>query len=296
MSAPRVFSSLVVLVALASPGCALETPDEEFLGDEIEMSLDPMGGPSDPQDLPPGSGNGFGPACMKSALKAIQKYGSYRLWNNPGVDADGYAYGTLPPNPYMAALSQTCRDQVLKYAMRCALPKDTYAIYPGDGSKHWGWLNITTQWRSLPLTGAGAPNPDDPWWFTACMYQHLNGFGVEVRILLDGAKTGLFPTNASHSVFTKRDSRIWGNLFTATGDFVPNVCYETDLLTSCEEFAVVDTRLCDSDPTLNCNVNIVGPCSTVCTYSSQGAYCGTGGFKNIGSRLKDFTSYGTMCL
>lgn len=288
MTAQRIFSGLVVLVGLASPGCAMETTDDEFVNDDISVSYDVMGGPGDPTDSPPGSGNGYGPDCQRIAVKALQKYGVQRLWNAPM----GSTYGTLPPNPELNALPTACQDKVLKYAMRCALPKDTFAINPANGLRYWGWLDITKNWRTTPLS----MTPDDQWWFTACIYQHLNGFNVEVPILLDGAKPGLYPTLASHSTFTKRDSRIWGNLFTATGDFVPNVCYETDLLNSCEELAVIDTRLCDSDPTLNCNLNIVGPCSAVCTYSSQGAYCGSGGMKNIGSRLKDFGSYGTMCV
>jgi hypothetical protein len=287
MSVHRILSGLVLTVAAFSPACSVETADEQMSDNDLFVPLDPMGGPSDPQDDPPGSGNGFGPECLKSALPALRKYGVQRLWNSPM----GSTFGTLPANPELNALPSTCRKAVLKYAMRCALPRDTFAVDPLDNNRYWGWLDITKTWRNTPLSST----PDDQWWFTACIYQHLNGLNTEVPILLDGYKAGLYSTLLPHSTFKKRDSRIWGNLFTATGDFYPNVCYETDLLTSCEEFAAVDTRLCDSDPTLNCYLNIVGPCSAACTYSTQGAYCGSGGMKNIGSRLKDFTMYGTIC-
>jgi hypothetical protein len=185
-----------------------------------------------------------------------------------------------------------CREKAIKYLVRCALPRDTFTIDPVTGTRYWGWLSIAPQWSTVPLTG------DDQWWVTACVLQHLNGFGAEVPILLDGAKAGLYPAGEPHSGFSKRDSRIWGNMFVGKGGFIVNVCYENDLINHCVESVAVDTRICDSDPSINCGLNIVGPCSTACTYSilDRAYSCGSAGFKNIGSRLKDFSMYGSECV
>jgi hypothetical protein len=290
MNPQRLFPCFVLTLGLLAPACSVETIDEQPNDDSIDVPLDTMGGPSDPQDSPPGSGNGFAPACETRAdvLAGYRKYAPQRLWN-PTM---GTTYGTLPANSAMDLVPAACRAQALKYLIRCALPRDTFAIDPLTGARYWGWLNLAPNWRTSPLVS------DEQWWVTACVFQHVNGLGAEVPILLDGAKAGLYSPTAAHPVFQKRDSRIWGNMFTGTGEFVPNVCYENDLLNSCSEFNAVDTRLCDTDPTLNCNLNIVGPCSMACYYSfSAGGYsCGSGGMKNIGSRLKDFSMYGTMCL
>jgi hypothetical protein len=290
MFAQRMFSSLIVTVALVSPGCAMENTDEHLDNNSFDVPLDTMGGPNDPEDDPPGSGNGFIPQCETdlNVLAGYRAYAHQRLWN-PTM---GSTYGTLPPNASMNMLSPACRAQALKYLIRCALPRDTFAVDPLTGARYWGWLNLAPNWRFSPLVS------DDQWWITACVYQHVNGLGFEVPILLDGARPGLYPPAMSHATFQKRDSRIWGNMFSGTGEFVPNVCYESDLINSCAEYSVVDSRLCDSDPDLNCNLNIVGPCSTACFYSvSAGGFsCGSGGLKNIGSRLKDFSMYGTMCV
>lgn len=290
MFAQRMFSGLIVTVALFSPGCAVEATDEQLNDEALLVPLDPMGGPSDPQDPPPGSGNGFEPACETrlDVLSAYRKYAVQRLWN-PTMGAN---YGTLPANTTMDAVPVTCREEALKYLIRCALPRDTFAIDPNTGARYWGWLNMAPNWRTGPLVS------DEQWWVTACVFQHVNGLGLPVPILLDGARAGLYPPAQNHPTFQKRDSRIWGNMFVGTGEFVPNVCYENDLLNSCAELTVVDSRLCDTDPDLNCNLNIVGPCSTACFYSiSAGGFsCGSGGLKNIGSRLKDFSMYATMCV
>lgn len=290
MNVQRLFSSLIVTIGMVLPGCAVESTDEQLGDESLSVPMDPMGGPGDPVDNPPGSLNGFDPACESQAavLAGYRKYAVQRLWN-PTM---GTTYGTLPGNSAMDLVPTACREKALKYLIRCALPRDTFTIDPLTGARYWGWLNLAPNWRT------GALVSDDQWWVTACVFQHVNGFGAEVPILLDGARSGLYPAGQSHPTFQKRDSRIWGNMFIGTGEFVPNVCYESDLLDSCTEVSVVDTRLCDSDPDLNCNLNIVGPCSTACFYSiSGGGYsCGSAGLKNIGSRLKDFSMYGTMCV
>lgn len=289
MSVHRILSGLVITVAALSPACSADIDDEQLSDESLAVPLDPMGGPSDPTDRPPGSGNGWEPNCATSAtsINAIKAYAPQALWT-PAFP--GATYGDLAPNSDMASIAAPCRKKILKYLVRCALPADTFVTDPSDGERYWGWLEIAPSWRGSAISS------EDQWYLTACLYQHLNGFGVEVPILLDGNRSPLYPPSQNHPEFVKRDSRIWGNLFTSVGDFAPNVCYETDLLNSCEEVSVIDTRLCDSDPTVDCNVNIVGPCSAHCYFDKNGQIaCGTSGTKNIGSRLKEFGSYGAMC-
>lgn len=289
MNAQRSLSCLIVVVGLVSPGCAVEST-ENVLDESLFVPLDPMGGPSDPEDDPPGSGNGFLPACFwdPNVIEGLRKYAVQQLWNAP-MGAD---HGTLPPNSTMDLVPPDCRAEALKYLARCTLPKDTYAVDPVTGDEYWGWLGLSTPW----LTGTFPP--DDQWWVTGCLIQHLNAFDVEVPILLDGERPGLYDPDVAHPDFQPRDSRVWGNVFDMTTDFVANVCYESDLLGSCPDTSIIDTRICDSDPTVECNLNIVGPCEDACIFSvDSGTYnCGTGGAKNVGSRLKDFvTLYGDMC-
>ncbi len=292
MSAHHIFACLIVTFVLVAPGCVVETTDAPLRNEVLSVPLDPMGGPSDPEDDPPGSGNGFEPACETRAdvLAGYRKYAPQNLWN-PNMGAD---YGTLPANSEMDAVPAACRDEALKYLIRCALPRDTFAIDPVTGARYWGWLNLAPNWRTGPLVS------DEQWWVTACVFQHVNGLGLHVPILLDGANSALYsPSPAQiHPTFQKRDSRIWGNMFEGTGEFAPNVCYEADVLDSCAEVTVVDSRLCDSDPDVACNLNIVGPCKTACTYipADEAYSCGSAGLKNIGSRLKDFSMYGNMCV
>ncbi|MBK9266234.1 MAG: hypothetical protein IPM54_41420 [Polyangiaceae bacterium] len=287
MLAQRMVSCLVVTIGLIAVGCATEPTGNPVDGELLSVPLDTMA-PGDPQDDPPGSKNGFLPACFwdPNVIEGLRKYAVGAIWTSPS----NATYGTLPANSTMDLVPLACRAEALKYLARCAMPKDTFVYDTLTGDRYWGWLNLSTPW----LTGA-LPT-DDQWWVTACMLQHLNGYHVEVPLLLDGARTELYSPSASHPEFVYRDSRLWGNLFDTSTDFVAYACYEDDLNDACTEFTVVDTRICDSDPTLECNLNILGPCSDVCTPVKSGYQCPDSGMKHVGSRLKDFSSmYGTVC-
>jgi hypothetical protein len=145
MNSQRMFPCFLVAVGLVLPACAVDTADS--IDDEyISTPLDTMGDPSDPQDSPPGSLNGFGPDCETQAnvLAAYRKYAPQRLWNSNV----GTTYGTLPPNTSMDLVAVPCREKALKYLIRCALPRDTFAIDPVTNARYWGWLNLALAYRA----------------------------------------------------------------------------------------------------------------------------------------------------
>lgn len=295
MFARSMVVGLAIAVGFIGAGCGVDASDVQ-----IDEALTPSLGPTaigDPQDNPPGSQNGFAPACawQSGVIPAYREYGQGALWNG-GLNSTG----TLRSNSIMDdpdIVDPACREEALGYLVRCAMPQGSIVIDPVTNARYSGWLGLGSDWRN------GALSSDNQWWVTACVMQHLNGFDLPVPIMLDGARAGLFPSLQNDPLFTKKDSRIWGNMFTGVGDFVPNVCYESDLLDSCTDYTIVDIRLCDTDPSLNCNLNIVGACEDVCTYvkptpnvpGSGGYACGSAGLKNIGSRMQNFGMYGSTC-
>lgn len=295
MFARRVVGGLVLAVGFIGAGCSLSAAEDPMDG-SLSVMLQPAV-PTDPEDNPPGSLNGFAPACawQSGVIPAYREFGRAALWDG-GLNSTG----TLPSNSIMDdpdIVDPACREEALTYLVRCAMPQGSIVIDPVTLARYSGWLGLGSDWRTNALS------TDNQWWVTACVMQHLNGFDLPVPIMLDGARDGLFPSLESDPLFTKKDSRIWGNMFNGTSDFVPNVCYESDLLDSCTDFTIVDIRLCDTDPSLNCNLNIVGACEDVCTYvkptpnvpGSGGYACGSAGLKNIGSRMENFGMYGSTC-
>jgi len=135
MIAQRLFSSLFVIIALIPSGCAMETDDDLVADESVSVPLDTMS-IGDPTDLPPGSRNGFFPACFWNlhVIPGYRKYAPQRLWNSPM----GSNYGTLPPNAEMDMVPAACRAEALKSRARCALPKGNFAIVPTTGPRYCG--------------------------------------------------------------------------------------------------------------------------------------------------------------
>ena len=125
------------------------------------------------------------------------------------------------------------------------------------------------------------------------MLEHLNGYGIEVPILLQGARSELQPTSTQIAQFPVPESSAWGNLFAP--NFVANVCYSTNMATSCLVEQLLDERICDTSP--YCNLNILGNCNTACFYNALAGYkqCGSSGNKHISVRVKNYDGYGYDC-
>lgn len=287
-----MFSScLFMTIALAAPGCAMDADDAQVDDGAFAVPLDVMGGFGDPHDLPPGTGNGFLPKCFwnQHTLAAYRLYSQKALWRD--YTAGDYS---LLPNAEIDQLDADCRLQALKYLARCALRKDTYFIDPLTGEKVPGWLGVTDEWATARLSS------DDEWWFTSCITQHLNGFGQEVDLKVSGGvamKSMLWDASVEDLEYTLHDSHTYGNLFNTPDRFVINVCFDRDLIDQCNEINTVTTRICDTDPSIGCGLNITGPCESACTWSmTMGAYsCGSAGYRNIGSLLKTVKTYGSVC-
>ena len=228
MTARHLFSSILFMtIALAAPGCALEAGNDQVDGDAFSVSLDPMGGFHDPTELPPGSTNGWYPKCFwdSHSLNGLRQYSQKALWS----DAQHGDY-SLPPNAQIDALSADCRTQALQYLVRCALPKDTYAIDPLSGDKIPGWLGVTPRWAEEPLSS------DDEWWMTSCLTQHINGYGAEIALELDGLNSALLPPHKDDSNFPWLDSHTYGNIFVANVDvrrLVVYACHDKNLRQRC---------------------------------------------------------------
>ncbi|MDC0740119.1 hypothetical protein [Polyangium mundeleinium] len=281
MLALRSFASLAALTFAVASGCAGAESANPFDHDDLVVGLDTQED-GDPPDRPPGSSNLFVPGCFWNP----NVQAAYRLYAQKPLYQ--YAEGTLPDNPHLSLVSNTCRGQALKYLARCALPEGSSMTDPYNNVTYNGWLGLADQWKTQVLSS------DNQWWVTSCLLEHLNGYGIEVPILLQGARAELQPTSAQIAQFPVPESGAWGNLFAP--NFVANVCYSTNMATSCLVEQLLDERICDSSP--YCNLNIVGNCNTACFYNALAGYkqCGSSGNKHISVRVKNYDWYGYDCV
>jgi len=273
--------SFVAAASVVLSGCAAPEAENLFSVDDLDVGLETQD-PGDPDPRPPGSSNLFGPGCFWNPN--IQA--AYRLYAQKPLYQ--YPEGTLPENSHLSLVSNTCRDQALKYLARCALPERSSMTDPVTNTTYNGWLGLADQWKTQVLSS------DNQWWVTACLMEHLNGYGIEVPILLQGARAELTATSTQISQFPVTESRAWGNLFAP--NFVANVCYFSNMATSCLVEQVLDKRICDTSP--YCNLNIVGNCNTACLYGPFSSYpqCGSAGSRHISVRVQNYDWYGYDCV
>lgn len=276
----RSFAGLTILTFVVASGCAGAEVENPVAGNEIVVHFDTLED-GDPEDKPPGSSNPFDPVCFWNP----DVQAAYRLFAQTPLSAD--AQGTLPDNPHLDQAPATCRAQALKFLARCALHEGSTMTDPDTGIMYRGWLGLADPWRTQALSN------DDQWWVTSCLLDHLNGYGVVVPILLQGARAELQPTAAQSSAFPVAESRAWGNLFAP--NFVANVCYFDDVANACDVSQVLNERICDTSP--YCNLNLVGSCDSACTYDILGGslQCGSSGNKHIIRHVKDYGLYGSDC-
>ncbi|MDI1433023.1 hypothetical protein [Polyangium sorediatum] len=272
--------SFVVAASVVFSGCAAPEAENPFDADDLDVGLETHD-PGDPDPRPPGSSNQFGPGCFWNP----NVQAAYRLYaQKPLYQVES----TLPENSHLSLVSSTCRDQALKYLARCALPEGSSMTDPVTNTTYNGWLGLAEQWKTQVLSS------DNQWWVTSCLLEHLNGYGIEVPILLQGVRTELSATSTQISQFPVPESRAWGNLFAA--GFVANVCYYTNMATSCLVEQVLDKRICDTSP--YCSLNIVGNCNSACFYNPLAGYvqCGSSGNKYISVRVQNYDWYGYDCV
>ncbi|WP_437775017.1 hypothetical protein [Sorangium sp. So ce1097] len=160
---------------------------------------------------------------------------------------------------------------VLDHLVRCALPFNQL-VYAPDGEAFYGEFGFAPAWTGRALS------PSEQRWVSACMFQHLNGSGEHVDILLDGRHPALeFPRDAEpFSEFVVEDATTYGNAF-LPGAIVGFTCINPNLTAALSALSLscpldlgllVLERSCGVLPT--CGMAFVGPCNLVCSKDAAG--------------------------
>lgn len=159
---------------------------------------------------------------------------------------------------------------VLDYTVRCALAPGQVVYDPG-GEPFYGAFGFAPAWTERALDGS------EQRWVSACLFQHLNGTGEHVEILLSGGHPALKYSVDEPSVddFCVRDATMFGNAF-ADGPIAGYSCIDPDLggtlsslLSSCPlDLALVLKRTCGTVPT--CGILFLGLCDLSCVKDANG--------------------------
>ncbi len=301
-----VFLGFAAMATMACPlaaGCMVGENDEMVSSDGMDVPLAALTGTSDPDDPPVGHNPMF-PVCFWN-------HGTQQTYRDLANGALANLQGELPNMPYLGqglhfTIKSTCREQSLRYLVKCALSEGTTLTDPYNGATYQGHHGIATEWRSGPLKLANKE------WITSCLLQHLNGYYTTTALLLEGNRSG-FTINTVPSGYPEFDSIMWGDLFssttvlnptgwnpaTSTPAFRASGCYFQDLVADCYSAPeALETKTCSG---ISC-VNVIGQCETECEWNtSNGAYsptaywtCG-GKTKSFRERLPSLDMYGTDC-
>lgn len=160
---------------------------------------------------------------------------------------------------------------VLDYTVSCALSSDQVVYGPG-GEPFYGAFGFAPEWTGRAL------NSSEQRWVSACIFQHLNGSGEQVEILLQGGHPVLeCPVDEEPFVdFSVRDATMYGNAF-LSGAIAGFACIDPDLAgelsglsLSCPlDLGLLElNRLCGHVPT--CGIAFLGLCDLVCTEDVAG--------------------------
>ncbi|HTN92570.1 MAG TPA: hypothetical protein VL242_53245 [Sorangium sp.] len=160
---------------------------------------------------------------------------------------------------------------VLDYTVRCALYADQVVRAP-NGDKYYGAFGFAPEWTEREL------NTSEQRWVSACVFQHLNGSGEHVDILLEGRHAALecSPDEEAIADFVVQDATMYGNAF-LPGPIAGYACIDAGLspaLSSLSSSCPLDInllplkRLCGHVPT--CGVAFLGLCDLVCARDAAG--------------------------
>jgi hypothetical protein len=170
-----------------------------------------------------------------------------------------------------ALLGTSGGRSVLDYTVRCALSSDQ-VVYGPDGRPFYGHFGFAPEWTERRLTTS------EQRWVSACIFQHLNGTGEHVEILLNGSHPAL---DFSHDEepfadFVVHDATMYGNAF-LSGTIAGYACIAPDLtgeLSSLSLSCPLDLsllsleRLCGHVPT--CGIAFLGLCDLTCVKDAAG--------------------------
>ncbi|WP_437670049.1 hypothetical protein [Sorangium sp. So ce131] len=161
---------------------------------------------------------------------------------------------------------------VLDHTVRCAL-SDGQVVQGPDGKKFYGAFGLAPEWAGRGLATS------EQRWVSACLFQHLNGSGEHVEILLEGRHSSLACSRDEEPFvnFNVRDATMFGNAF-LDRPTVAYACIDPDLSgvlsglsLSCplDLNLLVLERLC-GHTSLLCGVSFVGLCNLACTEDANG--------------------------
>jgi len=279
---PLIVSAGSIAIGIAS-GCMVST-DEDDVSKIHSVGVAPAATTADIDPRPPPTTNGLAPLCLfqTGVLNTLTGLANGAIATSTGT------MPTMPSLPAPGALGN-CRYILLRDLVKCALSPSQTIYDPADGTAYAGSFGLASSWRM------GAMSSTQRRWVTGCLFQHLNGLGVEVSIVLEGNFATITPYAPYEAVYTLEDSSIWGNVFNYTGGAVAvNVCTHPSLL-SCRDWnGGLNKRICDSEP--NCNMVLKGSCSNVCTQSSAGVWtCPGFGYNEVVTSRVQAVDAGYVC-
>jgi hypothetical protein len=178
--------------------------------------------------------------------------------------------GTMKVHQGISAglLAQPGGAGIFKYAVRCGLDKHVGEGFVTSGLQRFyglGHLTTTSDWLSGPLSQEGRND------LFACILTLMNGFGVEVKVVLEGKD--VHDDGLDHSDFDFREAA-W--VAEAIGNTVYYTIWPTEeFLDDCDDnpVSVFETRVCGNFPGV-CNATLGGTFEAHCQeLATGGTFC-----------------------
>ncbi|MGK4003390.1 hypothetical protein WMF31_12245 [Sorangium sp. So ce1036] len=160
---------------------------------------------------------------------------------------------------------------VLDYTVRCALLPDQ-VVHAPDGEAFHGAFGFAPAWAERDL------DVSEQRWVSACLFQHMNGSGEHVEILLEGRHPALAYSRdeAPAADFRVRDATMFGNAFDE-GAIVGYACIDPDLggtLSSLSSSCPLDLALLEPKRLCGkvqpCGIAFLGLCDLSCVEDTNG--------------------------
>jgi len=216
-----------------------------------------------------------------------------------GLSLNGLSLNGLSLNGLSAAAFHTwfegdplLHDGVMRYVVSCAAPAGVSRTYasPTTGRVHvWvGRMGLAPDWtQGMPATLA------EQRIVSACLAAHANNYGLNVSISVlgrDAKGTNIPYSSEELTIFAKRESCFFGNVFTNQGLFAGNdrtsLAADESTRRPCglKGFKALDNPACSQ-------VKRIGQCEDYCTLDASGnfyTHCTYNGvqYKPLNTRLR----------
>ncbi|WP_437721002.1 hypothetical protein [Sorangium sp. So ce861] len=255
MSSTRFVAVGVLGACVLTAGCI--GPSDVEPAETAEAAEAPLGR----RTVAPIGANGLAPAHFW----ATENRAAFRALGGAALAGAG---GVLAATPLLGTEGGR---SVLDYTVRCALAEGQ-VVHAPNGDPYYGSFGFAPAWTGRAL------NLSEQRWVSACIFQHLNGSGAHVDILLRGGHPALAcsPDDAPFLDFFVRDATMFGNAF-LPGPIAGFACIDPDLTEELSRISLscpLDLnlleldRLCGHVPT--CGIAFVGLCDLACTEDASG--------------------------